>query len=463
MPQTFDVQIHSLRARRRSDRKAVSYELGWVVGGDKHYATFKLKGLATSEHAKLVSAAKRGDAFDTVTGQPVSSGLNATPTLLEVARRIYADEWRDSGGKTRKSTAENLAHVVAVVTEARHQVDGARRELLYQALYQGGLSPEGLRIPDEGKVTSRRTSVTRAHHDALRWLERASLPVGKVDIAVCETALRRLAINLDGSTAKPTARTRRRAGLSKILEYAVRHQHLSSSPLRTITTRASNRAAVEVTATTVAHPELIPAALRAVAAKGPRGPVFAAFLACVFYAGLRPSEAASLQLGHCELPETGWGRLRLRKSAAAAGTAWTDSGAVRDDRGLKRRQAGAERPVPIPPVLVQMLREFAQSRRISSGLLFTTGQGSMLSESEVGEFWRAGRRLAMPDAEEETLARVYDLRHAAASLWLRDVPVGVVAARLGHSPEVCLRVYHHLIPGDEERWNEAIAATLPAW
>lgn len=52
------------------------------------------------------------------------------------------------GGKTRKATAENLAHAVAVLVDAKQDVDDARRALLYQALYQGGLSPEGLRKPD---------------------------------------------------------------------------------------------------------------------------------------------------------------------------------------------------------------------------------------------------------------------------------------------------------------------------
>ena len=66
----------------------------------------------------------------------------------------------------------------------------------------------------------------------------------------------------------------------------------------------------------------------------------------------------------------------------------------------------------------------------------------------------------MPDAAPEALARVYDLRHAAASVWLRTVPVGVVAERR-HSAEMCLRVHFHHIRGDEPRWNDAIEAAMP--
>jgi len=134
---------------------------------------------------------------------------------------------------------------------------------------------------------------------------------------------------------------------------------------------------------------------------------------------------------------------------------------VRDDRGLKLRAAGDERRVRIPPVLVAALHAHVAAKHIRAGLLFTTGTGAMLSEAELGEFWHAGRAAAMPDAAPEALARVYDLRHAAASVWLRTVPVGVVAERLGHSAEMCLRVYADHIMGDEPRWNDAIEAAMP--
>lgn len=173
-----------------------------------------------------------------------------------------------------------------------------------------------------------------------------------------------------------------------------------------------------------------------------------------------------MRLEHCTLPKTGWGLLLLRKSAAAAGTAWTDSGEVRDDRGLKLRAAGDERPATNALCLSRRCwwrccAHTSRSRPSGGGLVFTTSSGAMLSESEVGEFWHAGRAAVMPDAAPEALARVYDLRHAAASLWLRSAPVGVVAERLGHTAEMCLRIYAHHISGDEPRWNAAIEDAMP--
>jgi hypothetical protein len=37
------------------------------------------------------------------------------------------------------------------------------------------------------------------------------------------------------------------------------------------------------------------------------------------------------------LPKKGWGRIVLAASASRAGTAWTDDGTARQERGLKHR------------------------------------------------------------------------------------------------------------------------------
>lgn len=470
MATTYKVSVHQLRMRNRADRKNPSYELTWVVEGalKPFRQTFKVKKQGESAWSKLNAAAKDGVAFDTMTGRPVSEGAGVTPTALDMARTIYRKEWSNAGGKTRKSTAENLAHAVALLVDPRHEIDDTRRTLLYQALYQGGLSPEGLRKPDpesslrrDGRLRDGRVRITRAHHEALKWLERNSIRVGDIDMDICETVLDRLSTNVDGSLAGPNTRTRRRNGLSKLLERSVVDRHISSSPLRSIKTKAAQTETETISETSVASVALVPAALRAIAAKGARGFVFAAALAVVFYAGARPAEAVALRLEHCDLPETGWGALRLRKSAPSAGGAWTDSGDTRDDRGLKRRQSGTVRRVPIPPVLVAILRALVTRQELTSGLLFTTTTGAMLSESELGEFWRYGRSVSMPGAAVEDLARVYDLRHACASLWLLSVPVVKVAAWLGHSAAVCSSTYFHVIPSDEDRWYPAMEASLP--
>ena len=57
------------------------------------------------------------------------------------------------------------------------------------------------------------------------------------------------------------------------------------------------------------------------------GPMLVAFFAVLYYAALRPEEAAILRKADLQLPENGWGELLLSETAPIMGAAWTDSGA----------------------------------------------------------------------------------------------------------------------------------------
>jgi integrase len=57
--------------------------------------------------------------------------------------------------------------------------------------------------------------------------------------------------------------------------------------------------------------------------------------------------------------------------------------------------------------------------------------------------------------------RPYDLRHAAASLWLNaGVPATEVARRLGQGVAVLLRVYANCIDGTDHDNNQRIGTAL---
>lgn len=87
-----------------------------------------------------------------------------------------------------------------------------------------------------------------------------------------------------------------------------------------------------------------------------RGRRLVALFGCMYYAALRPAEAANLRASDCDLPASGWGRLHLSKTAPEVGKRYTDSGALHDSKGLKHRPDDEVRPVPIPPELVTLLR-----------------------------------------------------------------------------------------------------------
>ncbi|MGW6559431.1 hypothetical protein [Streptomyces hydrogenans] len=73
--------------------------------------------------------------------------------------------------------------------------------------------------------------------------------------------------------------------------------------------------------------------------------------------GNAPGEAVTLRESDFTLPEEGWGQVVLSSSSARVGSGWTDSGESYDSRGLKKRARRATREVPIPPVLVRMIRD----------------------------------------------------------------------------------------------------------
>jgi integrase len=58
--------------------------------------------------------------------------------------------------------------------------------------------------------------------------------------------------------------------------------------------------------------------------------------------------------------------------------------------------------------------------------------------------------------------RVYDLRHAAATLWIRTgVALAEAARRLGHSVETLVSTYIGAMEGDETEANALLDKALP--
>ncbi len=143
---------------------------------------------------------------------------------------------------------------------------------------------------------------------------------------------------------------------------------------------------------------------------------------------------------------------------------WTGTGAPHEHRGLKLRPQGATRAVPIPPQLVEMLRQhIATYGTADDGRLFPSPRGGPLHESVYGRIWQTARTAALCAnvPAGALLRRPYDLRHSALSLWLAaGVPPAEIASRAGHSVQVLLKVYAHSVPGYDEIANRTIEASL---
>jgi hypothetical protein len=78
-------------------------------------------------------------------------------------------------------------------------------------------------------------------------------------------------------------------------------------------------------------------------------------------------------------------------SGSARALGGVDSGGQPEIRSLKRREAKATRkPVPIPPVLVRMLRERIRTCGVApDGRLFRNAAGNCIDASAYGITWGA--------------------------------------------------------------------------
>ena len=93
-------------------------------------------------------------------------------------------------------------------------------------------------------------------------------------------------------------------------------------------------------------------------------------------------------------------RYLLAASAFRAGTAWTDDGTARQERGLKHRADNETLTIPIPPELVRLLR--AHIKRYGTtpdGRIFQTARGGILQDSGYNEVWTEARQKALTPAQ----------------------------------------------------------------
>ena len=148
-----------------------------------------------------------------------------------------------------------------------------------------------------------------------------------------------------------------------------------------------------------------------------------------------------------------WGSLVLAGTSPRAGSHWIDDGGSHERRGLKHRGRAETRTVPIPPRLVELLCAHVENHGVGPGGWFFRGlHGGPLSESVYDRWWKLAREKALTESQVASplVRRPYDLRHAAASLWLNTgVPPTEVARRPGHGVAALLRVYANCIDGGD--------------
>lgn len=447
---SYNVRVYELKSR--GDRSRRPWRLRWTVDRKEFERRFATKALADNFRAGLLRAMRSGESFDELSGLPESEVRARTRVTWYEHACAYAEmKWPGLAAKSRKSTVEGLVTVTtALVVPGKSYADVP---LLRRALFWAFKPRRNAEPP-----------VELVH--ALTWIERNSLPLVKLtESDTVRLALNACTVKLNGAPAAATTTSRKRAVLHNALGYAVECDLLDYNPVDKVQWRAP-AIADRVDRRVVASTAQVEALLAAVPTVHRRGGHFVAFFGCLYYAGMRPSEAASLRADDCLLPRKGWGRVVLVETAPHAGRDWTDDGEAHDRHGLKHRARGDTRRVPIPPELVTLLRRHIDTYGTTlDGRLFQSARGGYLPEADYGRIWKAARQAVLSPAQVASplAGRPYDLRHAAVTLWLNGgVPAPEVAARAGQGVEVLLRVYAGCIDGEELVVNTRIEHALRA-
>jgi integrase len=451
MAQTYDVKIWAIRENRGAKR--TTYTVRWMVAGKEFPETFPTKGLAQSFLADLRKAAKSGEAFDTVTGLPVSMAREQNKTTwVEHSIRFADMKWPSLAATSRTIHASCLAHIalhLATTERGRPEAEEISRALKswsYNSRARGA-------VPANDKAAARTVPAGDEREAVLKWVSAHSIPVVRLaDAAVVRAVLLGLQRNLDGTKSSATAYDRRRGVFFGALEYAVELDLLDSNPMQRVKVTRVKSLDEQVDPATVASlaqgRTLIEVAKNYNSRYKGR---LAAFFGLMFWAGLRPAECVDLHVADLTLPAEGWGEARLKSSDPQPGKEWLDEDAKDGAKSLKHRADGAIRVVPLDPELVALLLwHLATWPPNETGRVFT-GPHARSTRVPKQQYLRVFHEVrALAELPDRVAVRPYDLRHACVSRQLAaGVPGTDVAAWAGHSLAVLNKTYAKVIDGQK--------------
>lgn len=267
--------------------------------------------------------------------------------------------------------------------------------------------------------------------------------IGSDEIGLIE---RRLAMKIDGSPLAATTANRFRIVARACVKAAVEAGAISGDPWPPRSRSRARRKVARVRKNDLRNlptPMIMERALQAIETYQPASKTYRVMTAVAYYAGLRPSEVVMLRRRSATLPASGWGRLAV-----------TEADISFDEPGEPKT---GPRSVPIPPVLVQILKAWIADHAFApDDLIFRTRSGTLPASGN----WRRAWHRALASIGEKPL-RIYDCRHAAATTWLRaGVPLGETARRLGHSVDTLVSTYVGALDDEEVLANARIEAVL---
>ncbi|MFD9244869.1 tyrosine-type recombinase/integrase [Streptomyces sp. NPDC059556] len=442
-------------------KRKTTYTVRWELNGREHRQTFVTAALAESFRAGMVSAARKGEAFSISTGLPVSHISQAAGvTWFDFAIQFVDQLWARTSANNRRNVAKALTPVTVALLRSQPtafmgvDVRRALREYAFNTLRRDQAPPEIAVI--------------------LRWVQRNSLTMAAwEDESTVEAVLRAAGTKLDGTPVAASTARRTKRVLNVLLEHAIKKKVLKENPLPKGkgAGAAASKPSSAVDKRSLLNKEQAAKLLGWVYARPRGGPRLHTFFAAMYYAGARPEEVVAIDVGDVRLPDVEaddqWGELLLHTAHPEVGRQWTDTGEVREQRGLKGRAADDTRTVPCRPALTRILRAHIEKEGLKPGDLLMQGEkGGDLAGSVIRRAWRRARKEVLTSYEFGTPLgrRVYDLRHTCLTNWLNaGVPPATVAEWAGNSVPVLLATYARCIDGQLDDLKQRIegAGELP--
>lgn len=310
---TFEVQVWGVR--RYKGKRKTTYTVRWKVEGRIFQETFDTIKLAESFRARLLVGLRQAEPFDVQTGQPVNVIEKPTELCwLDHAMAFVDVKWPHASPRHRKGIAEGLTTATVAALPAAGRDSTATRRALENWVFNSA-----------ARSGAKDSEPPEEHADAVRWARRRSPSlVEMAEPARLRRVLDALALKLDGKPASSSTVARKRSALYSAFQYAVEVDALPANPMDRIAWKPPKHTD-EVDRRVVVNPHQAKRLLAEVAAIYPS---LEAFFACIYYAGLRPSEVRHLKVADLNLPTSpdAWGTLHLLGSTQTAGAAWTDTG-----------------------------------------------------------------------------------------------------------------------------------------
>ncbi|MBA8792834.1 integrase [Friedmanniella endophytica] len=446
---SYDARVQNLEKRKTAEGKISSFRVCWRVDRQLHRRSFGTRTQADAFRAELIAVARRGEAFRVDTGEPAAwQRPGQKITWFAFAESYAASKWSRASPNHRRGIAESLTDATeALITKS----DGPDREQLRAAMRWAFSTALAKPEADPDRQT--------AH--ALAWLRRNTSRMDAIgDRAAGAKLVREVLVRLSqtksGGSAAPSTATRKRAVIYNALDHACETGVIAVNPL-TYVKWTRPRSVSSVDPRIVVNAEQARRFLTAVDQHSDRGARLAAFFGCMYYAGMRPEEAAELRMSNLSrLPGANsnrWGEIQLTHSVPRSGSRWTESGRPREQAPLKHRASGDSRSVPMHPELAEMLRRHLDRFGYSAdGHLFVGMHGGAVTDRTYLRIFHEARAAAFtPEEADSPLMGVpYSLRHAAVSTWLKATgDPAQVAAWAGHSVMVLLRVYAKCVDGTQ--------------